>query len=323
MDSIMNISGVRRSEVENFASCPFLIPELIQQVAMTVVLRNTALSGEELTATFLPDRGMNLISYRKGDCEVIEQSTRSLFEDRFAGLGALIGPHFYRQSEPLIPKIPDENLFPHIARVKAKGVKDPFSHGIARYVPWNYLSTPASISAHISGKDKWKGTALSMLEGIDFKMAFDAVLTPHGLEIGMHVECERPSVVGLHYYYALPGGKGIVKSQVEEQYNDKGVWKPIPKTWMEERPNHLNFDLAQEVDFGFRPFSKDFSSQVFLQTEEYSLIVSYQGTNAENSWQLYHPKDSSFVCIEPLSAKNPRGLVLPTSCIRIKIEISR
>lgn len=286
-----------------------------------VVLRNTALSGEELSAAFLPDQGMNLISYRKGNCEVIEQSTKSLFEDHFAGLGALIGPHFHRRSEDLIANVPNESLFPHIARVKARGVKDPFSHGIARYAPWEYLSTPASISAHISGKSEWNNTPLSVLEGTDFKMAFEAVLTPHGLEIGMHVECERPSIVGLHYYYALPGGKGTIKSQVEENYNDMGVWKPIPKSWTGESPNQLNFDLAQAADFGFRPFSKDFSGQILLQTQNYSLTVSYQAANGENSWQLYHPKDSSFVCIEPLSAKNPRGLVQPSGCIRVKIEI--
>lgn len=172
-----------------------------------VVLRNTALSGAELTASFLPEQGMNLISYRKGNCEVIEQSTKNLFEERYAGLGALIGPHFYWRSDDLISKVPNESLFPHIARVKAKGAKDPFSHGIARYAPWEYLSTPSSISAHISGKSEWNGTPLSVLEGTDFKMAYEAVLTPHGLEIGMHVECDRPSVVGLHYYYALPGEK--------------------------------------------------------------------------------------------------------------------
>lgn len=100
-----------------------------------------------------------------------------------------------------------------------------------------------------------------------------------------------------------------------------GVWKPIPKSWMGEGPNQLNFDLTQAADFGFRPLSKDFSTQVFLQTQDHSLTISYQGTDAENSWQLYHPIDSSFVCIEPLSAKNPRGLVQHSSCIRVKIEI--
>lgn len=286
----------------------------------TLVLKNRALSGELLTATFLPQQGMNLISYCKGGIEVIEQSTRDLFEDHYAGLGALIGPHFYCQLDKWLPKIPDESLFPHIARVRAKGVQDPFAHGIARYVPWNFLSTPSSFSAHISGKDRWKGVPLSVLEGVDFQMAFDAILFPHGLEIGLHVECERPSVAGLHYYYALAGSQGIVKAEVGDQYNDLGTWKPLPEVWTEGK-NRLKFDLKEAVDYGFTPHSKDFSTHVLLETSSYSLRVSYQAPGAENSWQLYHPKDAPYVCIEPICAKNCRGLVANSGCIRVKIEI--
>src|SRR5690349_11544962 len=101
-----------------------------------IILENTTHDGSPLQATFLPDKGMNLVSYKKGGVEVIDPSTKSLFEERYAGLGALIGPHFHRRRTDALPKIPDESLFPHIARVKAKGVHDPFSHGIARYAPW-------------------------------------------------------------------------------------------------------------------------------------------------------------------------------------------
>ena len=60
-----------------------------------VILSNKTSKGEVLQATFLPEKGMNMISYKKGTLEVIDQSTKNLFDERFAGLGALIGPHFH------------------------------------------------------------------------------------------------------------------------------------------------------------------------------------------------------------------------------------
>lgn len=285
-----------------------------------LVLTSRALDGDPLVATFLPDQGMNLISYRKGSIEAIEQSTKDLFADRYAGLGALIGPHFYQQAEDLIPLIPNESFFPHIARVRARGTKDPFAHGLGRYVPWRVLSTPASFSAHISGDDQINGIPYSALEGTPFKMSFEGILTPHGLRLTLQVECERPSVVGFHYYYALTNGEGIVKALVQDQYNDLGTWKPIPLHWLQDK-NKLYFDLNEPADFGFRPITKDFSSQIRLETKSHTLLVSYEGINDENAWQLYHPKDAPFACIEPVSAKNPRGATLHSSAISIQISI--
>src|SRR5687767_2858709 len=94
----------------------------------TILLRQESQDGEPLEARFAPLRGMNLLSYKKGEIEAIDQSTRPLFEERSAGLGAFIGPHFHHRT--LIPPVPDESLFPHIAILKARGVQEPFSHGI-------------------------------------------------------------------------------------------------------------------------------------------------------------------------------------------------
>jgi hypothetical protein len=283
-----------------------------------VILTNHTHEGELLRAVFLPYKGMNLASYRKAEVEVIDQLTQKEFERRAAGLGCLIGPHFYLQREEWVVPVKDETLFPHIAILKAKGCKDPFSHGIGRYVPWNYKADGTSISAHISGKDTWNGIPLSALEGVDFTMTYEAELTPTGLNISMKVSSSRVSVIGLHYYYALPKGKATVTSIVKDQYNDMGQFKPIPERWMK---NHLEFDLDEQADYGFLPLSEDHSGEVQLKTSAYQLRIRYQGANDEVSWQLYHPKNASFVCIEPMSAKNPRNLSASSSAVNVQIEI--
>ena len=279
--------------------------------------------GQWLEATFLPGMGMNLISYKKGELEVIDQSTRSLFEERFAGLGALMGPHFHRRRPEILPKIPDESLFPHIARVKQKGNIDPFSHGIARYAPWKVLeSSRTKIRAIITGKDVWNGVPLSMLEGQPFVMKIDAELSELGLTIDLSVVGESDTIVGIHYYYNLPQGKGHVISSVKPDYLVNGVSSPIPKSRGYDDQNKLSFDLAQEADFTFHPFPNPRSGTIILDAIDYKLQTTYASPSQENSWQLYHPAGASFVCIEPLSAQDPRHPNLSVSSLNIRLEIT-
>jgi hypothetical protein len=288
---------------------------------MTIVLEHQTKQGERLQATFLPEKGMNLISLKKDDLEVIDQSTRNLFEERYAGLGALIGPHFHHRRAELIPPIKDEKLFPHIARVKAKGVQEPFSHGIARYAPWKAEATSTSIKAQLSGKDTWNGVALSALEGQDFNMRLEANLRENGLFLNLSIVSDTASLVGIHYYYSLPQGKGRVSSGVQNLVGIQGDLKPIPSDWHFDSQQHLIFDLDQDADFTFHPYPNPLKGNILLETEKYSLRTLYECSCAENCWQLYHPKDASFVCIEPISARDPRHPNLTVSSLNIHLEI--
>jgi hypothetical protein len=287
-----------------------------------IILTSTTDQGDKLQATFLPEKGMNMVSYKKNDLEVIDQSTISLFEERFAGLGALIGPHFHRRRAEILPKIADESLFPHIARVKAKGTADPFSHGIARYAPWQVnASTSTRIQATLSGKDTWNGVPLSALEGQNFKMNFQAELNPKGLNLNLDIISDTDSLVGIHYYYLLPQKTGQIMSSVQDAFVEQGEKKPLLKEWTRNQQHQLNFDLNQEADFTFFPYPNPRQGKITLDTGAYKIQTTYDCLSQENSWQLYHPKGSSFVCIEPLSAQDPRHPNLSVSGLSIAIEI--
>lgn len=287
----------------------------------SIILKNATSQGETLQATFLPNQGMNLISFKRGNVEVIDQSTKSLFDERFAGLGALIGPHFHRRHSAILPKIQDESLFPHIARVKAKGVADPFSHGIARYAPWKVNSTQNTIHATITGKDIWNGIPLAALEGQNFTMHYTATLTSSALDITMDVVSDTDSLVGIHYYYHLPNGSGKVISAIQPEYLNSEGPKKVPSNWPMDNQHVLTFDLVEEADYTFFPFPNPREGKITLDAGAYQLVTTYQSPSQENCWQLYHPKGASFVCIEPISSKDPRHPNLSVSSINIKLEI--
>lgn len=286
-----------------------------------VILTNQTEKGEQLQATFLPEKGMNLMSFKLGDLEVIDQSTFPLFEERFAGLGAFIGPHFHRRRPESLPRIADESLFPHIARVKAKGIADPFSHGIGRYAPWKFTATANTINASLSGKDTWNDVPLSALEGQNFKMNFKAELTASGLVLNLDVVSDTDSLVGIHYYYHLPGGKGTITSAVQPSYIDQGIRKPLPESLDVTSQHVLTFDLQEEADYTFFPYPNVREGKILLKTATHRLITTYSCQSQENSWQLYHPKGASFVCIEPVSAQDPRHPNLSVSAIQIALSI--
>lgn len=287
----------------------------------TIVLSHPSSSGELFQAVFAPEQGMNMLSFKKGELELIDQSTRPLFDERYAGLGALIGPHFHRRRTQSVPFVKDESLFPHIARVKAKGVQDPFSHGIARYAPWKAEATPYSVKAILTGKDTWNGVPLAELEGQNFKMEFSAILKETGLFLQLSIVSDTDSLVGIHYYYALPERKGRVISHVQKEMRDGQGLKPIPENWNFNSDHKLIFDLNQDADFNFRPYPNRREATIYLETETYTLKTLYKCACAENSWQLYHPAGASFVCIEPLSSQDPRHPNLTVSSLQIHLEV--
>jgi D-hexose-6-phosphate mutarotase len=287
-----------------------------------VTIRGVAHDGAPLTAMFAVDRGMNIMSYRKGAIEVIDQSTRPLFEERYAGLGAMIGPHFHHRNPAVIPPVKNEELFPHIARVKARGTLDPFSHGIGRYAPWKVESaTEQEIRSTLSGSDVWNGVTLKELEGQDFVMSYRAKMVPEGLELHLSVKSDTESVVGLHTYYALGGGNGSVIARVKDKYVDKSTYKPIPSTWNYRSDHTLTYTLDQECDYGFHPFPDPLTGMIELSCPDRRVRVAYFCENEENSFQLWHPLQASFVCIEPLSAKDPRKPKLTISRLKILISV--
>ncbi len=291
--------------------------ELITQ---PITLISKSSSGESLQAIFLPDKGMNMISYKLGNIEVIDPSTQALFEERYAGLGALIGPHFHHRNPAIIPPVKQENLFPHIARLKANGINEPFSHGIGRYAPWKATADSQKVSAILTGKDLWNGVPLSELEGQNFTMQFTAELCPEGLKLKLSVVSDTDSVVGIHYYYHLPKGKGAVISKVQKHYID-GIKKPLPSEIPLDDLQEMRFDLNQPADFTFYPFPNLLEGEIILDAIDYRLVTHYSSRSQENAWQLYHPKGASFVCIEPVSAQDPRHPNLTASSLEILLSI--
>lgn len=286
---------------------------MVREDMNSIILEHTDLDGVKLSATFMPERGMNLISFKKGDIELIDQSTFSLFDERSAGLGALIGPHFHRKRVESVPKIADESLFPHIARVRAKGVQDPFSHGIARYAPWKAEASIHEVKAVLTGKDLWNGIPLSTLEGQNFKMEFHAKLKANGLFLDLSIVSDTDSLVGIHYYYRLPNGKGRVTSHIRNREN-------IEPEWNFDADHQVQIDLDHQIDATFRPYPHPREGFITLETSEYTLKTHYSSVSEENCWQLYHPKEASFVCIEPISSQDPRHPNLTVSGLKIHLE---
>lgn len=288
----------------------------------SIILKNQTSKNEPLEAVFLPEKGMNLLSYKKGHQEVIDQATKETFEASFNGLGSLIGPHFFERKPALIAQLKPDSIFTHIASLNKQGYSDPFTRGIGRYAPWKVLDhSSTQVKASLSGKDTWQGEPLSTLEGQPFTLELSAELKPDGLSLQLSVVSESDSLIGIHYCYALPNGKGKVISDVKPQFFDQGSLKAIPESWQRNFQGILTFDLEQSADYAFLPFQNPLNGKITLETPLYTLQTSYSCLCQENAWHLYHPSGASFVCIAPISAQNPWKPNLTASSIHIHLEI--
>ena len=87
--------------------------------------------------------------------------------------------------------------------------------------------------------------------------------------------------------------------------------------------NYLRLPLEEAADWTFFPYPNPCEGKILLETEEYCLTTQYQCASQESSWQLFHPEGASFVCIEPISAKDPRHPNLTVSSIRIHLNIEK
>lgn len=278
--------------------------------------------GSQLEATFLPAEGMTLSSFKLDQIEVIDPRSAEGFKDRHAGLGVLIGPHFHRRKTQIIPKITDESLFPHIARCRAQGIEDPFSHGVARYAPWKTTCTENRIDATLSGKDVWQGVPLKDIEGQDFEMRMKVELLKTGLHLDLSVVSESDSLVGIHYYYQLPEGPKRILSRVKPFCLDQGEKKPVNPSWLQD--NHrLEIPLKGKIDAAFYPYPDPLNGEIDLMTDRFVLKTRYSCLSAENCWQLFHPEEASFVCIEPISAQDPHHPNLTASSLSLNLMIEK
>ncbi len=271
------------------------------------VISSLAANGQELTAEFNPEGGMNLLRFRLGGCELIDPATQPLYDERFAGLGALIGPHFHHRSSSQLPPPQDRSLFKHFANLEPWGQVEPFSHGIIRYVPWKVKDCGADyLRAEINGNMLYKNIPLKVLEGQDFAAEYFAQVTPTGLFIDFQLEGENPSVIGFHYYYRKPKGNATVRSQVLPGYRSDKQIDTFPAAWTyDQKSGDIQIPIEGAFDFGFLP-KKPHEATITLITEEYQLNIHSQSMFEGHSWQLYHPENASFICIEPLSANVPR-----------------
>jgi hypothetical protein len=145
------------------------------------------LKADPLEATFDPDRGMRLISFRKGKTEVI------------AGESAPVGPHFGALHPGIYPQ--------------------PYVDGIARYAPWKAQVSDNTVRAQLTGKDEWNGKTLAALEGQAFKMELVAALTEHQLAIRISIVADADALAGFGCQFKLPKGPARLLSSVQENSN--------------------------------------------------------------------------------------------------------
>lgn len=270
-------------------------------------------NGKQLEATFQPNHGLNLKSFKCDGKELIDQSDKHLN-------GLLIGPHFDNRKRELLQGLKKDPVIETFIKSREdEGLSDPFQNGICRYVPWKVESNDSTkLKAILTGKENWNETPLATIEGQQFKLYFEAEMTQEGLWVKLSSVGDSDTVIGIDYRYALSRGEGYIESLIKDHYYDNGILKKVEDI-LNGQTEHLSWDLKQPADFAFLP-SRATHGAIVLKTEEYELHTQYRCSNQENCWHLWKPVNASYVSIRPLSAQNPWRPNLTVNSIEILLS---
>lgn len=279
------------------------------------------LEDKGIKATFNPDKGLNLMSLIIEGRELIEQSTAKGFIESSRGLGPLIGPHFYHRVIDTIPYLDDAILDKLEKKLQFKREAEPFSHGIARYVPWRVLKQDKnSFRAILDSHDEIEGITLGEIEGFDFVMEFEASVSPRELNILYKAKSStQPVVVGLHTYYTLDPSMKAIDLVGAPFYYDKLNKKTVPPDWYGDRG--FKIPLNKPLDYTFSPqLDREGFGEVGVKMGVSNLLIQAKAS-PDLSFQLYRAEDSPFICIEPIAAINPRIVTQKNASIEVRISL--
>ncbi len=273
-----------------------------------------------IKATFDPEHGLNMVSLIIEGKELIDQSTKKGFQESSRGLSPLIGPHFYHRAPDAIPFFDTEALHLLSKKLRFRDEVEPFSHGIARYVPWRVLETTAtSFKAELDSHDKVLDWTLAEIEGFDFVLGFEASVTERAIEICYSAKStSQPVVVGLHTYYALQEGMHFAELSGAPFYYDKLNRRSVPHDWLVNQT--LKIPLDQALDYTFSPqLSREGFGEVELHCGVSALKIEAKA-HPDLSFQLYRPADASYICVEPIAAINPRIVTQKHASLEVHIS---
>ena len=234
---------------------------------------------------------MSLVAFTVGGVSVLDESRQQQFLDIRKGLGPLIVPHFGAG-----PFRPDVGLgsIPHVARLKALGVEDPFQHGVGRYSAWTFEADGEQVRGTIDGNTRLAGIPLADLEGFGFEAAVTYELDAEGLKITFDLAGEKPVAGGIHFYYDLVNRQtALAELSVEEAPSDDQA---------------LRLDFRGAHNKGYHARGTRDSCTHRLTTDRYTLDTTVpvrgQASQTFDSVILFSPEGQQFACVEPISYRH-------------------
>ena len=249
-----------------------------------VVLKSHSDNGHPLEAIFLPAQGMNLISFKKGDVEIIDQ-TPPLIQ-------GIVGPYYGQRIAQIIPHCKEEPYVQHAKKMELLGYHDPFAYGIARYASWRYSSTENSLSASLNDKDLWNGISLKTLVGQAFEMHISVNIHSKGLKFLFSIVSDSDSLVGMQYFFQLPEKKGKIQSKIQDTYLSSEGHSQVPLALTPNEKNFLEYAFEKPIQMAFFPFHDPLQGKIQLETRNYQLMSSYICNCQENAWVLDYSSSS-------------------------------
>ncbi len=253
------------------------------------MVKEINIASKDTSASFTCSHGLNLISLKQGDTEVIHSAPEGF-----------IGPHFGFRLPSLLG-----------------GGEDPYPFGAARYLPWEAeKKSESALHAKISGNHESP-------EGQKFQIDVDANIADETLRLHQSVVSEADSLIGCQARLHLPEGENTLSIDSRDKYYLNGTLTEVPVSWERSSDGFVTVSLNTPFEAGFRPVIDLLRGRVQLKTSSYSVVLEYTSISEESSWYIIYPDEGSHISIAAVSSQNPWRPNLTVSSIDMSLKIFR
>ncbi len=248
------------------------------------------IASKDTSASFTCNLGLNLISLKLGDIEVIHSAPEGF-----------IGPHFGLRHPSLLG-----------------GGEDPYPFGAARYLPWEAeKKSENEFHAKISGDQE-------SLEGQKFQIAVDGKIIDDTLRLHQSVVSAADSLIGCQARLRLPKeGENTLRIDSRDKYYVNGKLTQMPEFWERSPDGFVTVSLNTPFEAGFRPIINPLRGRIQLKTDSYLVELEYTSISEESSWYIIYPEESPYISIAAVSSQNPWHPNLTVSSVDMSLKIFR
>jgi len=165
---------------------------------------------------------------------------------------------------------------------------------------------------NLTAKHRYEGEGEEQIYQMEGRISWDKEVLVSTLSI----VSDTDSLIGPGYCFPLPDGRGRLEGVIKRE----GFCEGKTVTLSEHSGKPVEIDLSHSCSLAVLPYLKPTEGKLLLETKNYQMEILYRSNCEEVSCLIYRPEKGDWICISPVSSKNPWKTNLTVSHVTTEIK---